>query len=54
MIYFTEEAKQDIYKMFNAALKSKGILFIGSTEQIMNYKELNYERYKSFFYQKAN
>ena len=54
MIYFTEEAKQDIYKMFNAALKSKGILFIGSTEQIMNYKELNYERYKSFFYQRAD
>lgn len=54
LIYFTEEAKQDIYKMFNSALISKGILFIGSTEQIMNYKELNYDRYKSFFYQKSN
>ncbi len=54
LIYFTEEAKQDIYKMFNKALSSRGILFIGSTEQIMNYKELNYDRYKSFFYQKSN
>lgn len=54
LIYFTEEAKQDIYKMFNQALSSKGLLFIGSTEQIMNYKELNYDRYKSFFYQKSN
>ena len=54
LIYFTEEAKQDVYKMFNGALASRGILFIGSTEQIMNYKELNYDRYKSFFYQKSN
>ena len=54
LIYFTEEAKQDIYKMFNQALTSRGLLFIGSTEQIMNYKELNYDRYKSFFYQKSN
>lgn len=54
LIYFTEEAKQDIYKMFNQALISRGLLFIGSTEQIMNYKELNYDRYKSFFYQKSN
>lgn len=54
LIYFTEEAKQDIYKMFNKALFSRGLLFIGSTEQIMNYKELNYDRYKSFFYQKSN
>lgn len=53
LIYFTEEAKQDVYKMFNVALKPEGILFIGSTEQIMNYKELNYDRYKSFFYQKS-
>lgn len=54
LIYFTEEAKQDIYKAFNAALASRGLLFIGSTEQIMNYKELNYDRYKSFFYQRSN
>lgn len=53
LIYFTEEAKQDIYKMFNDALKKDGILFIGSTEQIMNYRDLNYDRYKSFFYQKS-
>ena len=54
LIYFTEEAKQDIYKKFNDALNSRGLLFIGSTEQIMNYRELNYDRYKSFYYQKSN
>ncbi len=52
MIYFTEEAKEEIYKKFNQALVKEGILFIGSTEQIMNYKELNYQRNQSFFFQK--
>lgn len=52
LIYFTEEAKEEIYKKFNASLTSQGILFIGSTEQIMNYKELNYQRHQSFFFQK--
>ena len=50
MIYFTEEAKEDIYQKFNKALVKDGILFIGSTEQILNYKELNYSRSKSFFF----
>ncbi|MEG0963046.1 MAG: protein-glutamate O-methyltransferase CheR [Lachnospiraceae bacterium] len=52
LIYFTEEAKEEIYKKFNSALAKEGILFIGSTEQIMNYKELNYQRRQSFFFQK--
>lgn len=54
VIYFTDEAKQDIYIKFNQSLKDKGILFIGSTEQIMNYKELNYERSSSFFFVKGS
>ena len=49
----TEEAKDEVFRKFNAALKPDGILFIGSTEQIMNYKEINYERKNSFFYVKA-
>ena len=53
LIYFTEEAKDEIYKKFNGALNREGILFIGSTEQIMNYKELNYQRKQSFFFEKA-
>ena len=53
LIYFTEEAKEDIYKKFNHALVKDGILFIGSTEQIMNYKELNFQRNQSFFFQKV-
>lgn len=54
VIYFTDDAKEEIYKKFNQALKEKGVLFIGSTEQIMNYKELNYERSSSFFFLKGS
>lgn len=50
VIYFTDEAKEEIYIKFNKSLKDKGILFIGSTEQIMNYRELNYDRSSSFFF----
>lgn len=52
LIYFTEEAKEEVFKKFNASLKSKGILFIGSTEQIINYKEIGYQRKNSFYYDK--
>mgnify|MGYP001103545711 CR=1 FL=1 len=52
LIYFTEEAKEEIYRKFERALKPGGILFIGSTEQIINYKEIGYERKNSFFYLK--
>lgn len=52
VIYFTDEAKMDIYKKFNASLKTGGYLFVGSTEQIINYKDLGYSSFKSFFYKK--
>ena len=53
LIYFTEEAKEEVYKKFQSALVPDGNLFIGSTEQIMNYKEIGYERAKSFFFVKS-
>jgi len=52
LIYFTEEAKDEVYKKFNDALVTDGYLFIGSTEQIMNYKEIGYKRESSFFFTK--
>ena len=42
VIYFTEEAKDVIYQKFHKALQPGGVLFIGSTEQIMNYRELGF------------
>ena len=50
LIYFTEEAKDDVFRKFNKSLAKGGLLFIGSTEQIINYKEMGYERQSSFFY----
>lgn len=52
LIYFTEEAKDEVFRKFNKALAPSGVLFIGSTEQIVNYKEIGYDRKNSFFYQK--
>ena len=52
LIYFTEEAKEEVFCKFNKSLVNGGVLFIGSTEQIINYKEIGFERKNSFFYQK--
>ena len=52
VIYFTEEAKDVIYQKFHKALRPGGVLFIGSTEQIMNYRELGFDRHTSFFFEK--
>lgn len=53
LIYFTDEAKDKIYRKFNDSLVDHGILFIGSTEQVLGYKEMGYQRRYSFFYEKA-
>lgn len=50
LIYFTEEAKVDVFKKFNKSLAKNGILFIGNTEQIITYKEMGFDRKSSFFY----
>ncbi len=50
LIYFTEEAKDEVFRKYFQSLAKNGILFIGSTEQIMNYREIGYDRKSSFFY----
>ncbi|GAF65296.1 chemotaxis protein methyltransferase CheR [Bacillus sp. TS-2] len=52
MIYFTEEAKHQLYLKFSKALKPGGILFVGSTEQIFHSKKYNLEAEETFFYKK--
>ncbi|OEF99028.1 chemotaxis protein CheR [Vulcanibacillus modesticaldus] len=54
MIYFTEEAKHDLYYKFSDALKEKGVLFVGSTEQIFNPAQYKFKVVDNFFYQKAS
>ncbi|WP_100331418.1 CheR family methyltransferase [Bacillus xiapuensis] len=53
MIYFTEEAKDQLYHKFNSALKPGGVFFVGSTEQIFNPGEYGFEIEDTFFYRKA-
>ena len=52
LIYFTEEAKDKIYRKFYDSLNPDGVLFIGSTEQIINYKAIGYKKAGNFFYTK--
>ncbi|MFC7783544.1 MULTISPECIES: protein-glutamate O-methyltransferase CheR [unclassified Rossellomorea] len=52
LIYFTEEAKNILYKKFNASLKTGGVLFVGSTEQIFNPSQYGFETEDTFFYKK--
>lgn len=52
LIYFTDEAKDEVFQKYYSSLAQGGILFIGSTEQIINHKEIGYRRKSSFFYEK--
>lgn len=52
LIYFTDEAKKEIYQKYNRSLKKDGILFVGSTEQIIHPNSLGFSSFGSFFYQK--
>ncbi len=52
-IYFTKEAQEIIYRRFNNSLNNGGILFIGGSEMIFNYKELGFEKLATCFYKKV-
>lgn len=52
MIYFTEEAKNVLYKKFYDALSNDGILFVGGTEQIIMPDRYGFTPIESFFYTK--
>lgn len=53
MIYFTEEAKKEIYLKFCDSLKKEALLFVGSTEQIISPGDVGFVAFKSFFYKKV-
>jgi len=52
MIYFTEEAKDEMYKKFYDSLVHGGYFFVGSTEQIIQPQRYQFESSKTFFYHK--
>lgn len=52
LIYFTEEAKDEVFRKFYQSLVPGGVLFIGSTEQIINHRDMGYNRKSSFYYER--
>lgn len=50
VIYFTEEAKDELYRRFHRALKPGGILFVGGTESLLRARDLGYASASPFFY----
>ncbi|WP_274651645.1 CheR family methyltransferase [Paenibacillus humicola] len=52
MIYFTEDAKRELYRKFSQALRPGGILFVGSTEQIFSPSQFGLESVETFFYRR--
>lgn len=52
MIYFTEDAKELLYKKFYDSLSNNGVLFVGSTEQIILPDRYKLKSLKTFFYKK--
>lgn len=53
VIYFTQEAKNQIYEKFHVAMKPGGLLFVGATESIYNYREFGFEKLSTFIYRKV-
>ncbi|MBQ3421507.1 MAG: chemotaxis protein CheR, partial [Romboutsia sp.] len=52
VIYFKDEAKNELYKNFNSSLKTNGFLFVGNTEQLLNSNELGFKATNVFFFEK--
>lgn len=52
VIYFSEKAKSEVYKNLAAALTPGGVLFIGATENLLNYREFGLEKVETYFYRK--
>jgi len=53
VIYFNNDVKQEIYKKFSNSLKKGGLLFVGATESIYNYRDYGFEKASTFIYKKV-
>ena len=53
VIYFNNDVKQEIYKKFSESLKKGGLLFVGATESIYNYRDYGFEKASTFIYKKV-
>ena len=52
VIYFNNDVKNRIYEKFYDSLMPGGLLFVGATETIYNYRELGFEKVANFLYRK--
>ncbi|MDO8690647.1 MAG: protein-glutamate O-methyltransferase CheR [Dehalococcoidia bacterium] len=52
LIYFTEDAKDEIFRRFNSSLRTGGVLFVGGTEMIKMPKSMGYDSPSVSFYQR--
>lgn len=53
VIYFKNDVKVAIFKKFSQSLKKGGLLFVGATESIYNYKEYGLDKVSTFIYKKV-
>jgi chemotaxis protein methyltransferase CheR len=54
IIYFTNEAKLNLYRKFYEALRPGGVLFLGGTEIIPSPKDLGFANQGYSFYRKES
>ena len=52
VIYFTDDAKERIYRGFFQALRPGGVLFVGGTERLSDHRAIGFELLRPFFYRK--
>jgi chemotaxis protein methyltransferase CheR len=52
LIYFTDAAKDRIYRGFFQALRPGGVLFVGGTERLQDHRAIGFESLKPFFYRR--
>ncbi|MCR4427281.1 MAG: protein-glutamate O-methyltransferase CheR [Firmicutes bacterium] len=52
VIYFTEQAKDQLYRNFRESLKEHGVLFVGGTETILNAASVGLASASPFFYRR--
>ncbi len=52
VIYFTDDAKDKLYRRLYHSLKPGGYLFVGGTERIRDYKDIGYFAKHSLYYQR--
>ena len=52
VIYFTEDAKNELYRKFYNSLTPGGYLWVGGTEPILTYRQMGFEAGPTSFYRK--